>query len=227
MLGTWKSRKKLSWPRSPLTRMSWDFRKYTGVLIGSTLVALAVRLFIIEDYRISSDSMVPALLSGDLVVVAKPTFNLHLPFSNFEVVRIRKPMPGEIVAFVLPEEGMKTFVKRVVAVEGDTVEVKDGKVIVNSKPLEYLEKNGARWEVQPNGSTYQLDGDPAQSKQFGPVDVPKGHFFALGDNRNSSIDSRRWGPVPHSCLKGKVKLVWLSLDPKHSVRWARTLSSVH
>lgn len=171
----------------------------------ATVAALLVRLVLIEDYRISSDSMVPELLTGDLVFVNKAAYNLRFPFSSFRILSLGDPKPGEVVAFSLPEKVTTTFVKRVVAHGGDTIEIRSGQLL----------RNGVTVEGTP------LTGAP----DYGPIDVPLGHFFVLGDNWKDSIDSRAWGPIPNTCLKGRVGLVWLSvgqgavLRPKRTGHW--------
>jgi signal peptidase I len=176
----------------------------------ATVTALTVRLFIIEDYRIASDSMQPGLLKGDLILVSKAAFNLRLPFSNFELARTGAPKRSEVVAFTVPDQGADTFIKRVVALAGDKIEIKDGVLWLNGNAQE------------ENDS---IIGKEAMAN-YGPVDVPAEHFFVLGDNRSESIDSRQWGPIPYSCLKGRVALVWLSVGSEGVLRPQRWLSAV-
>ena len=177
--------------------------------------------------------MYPNLLSGDLVFVSKFDFNLHLPFSTYEIVRFRRPRHSEVVVFSLPDRGMEGFVKRVVAVEGDKVAIKDGTLVVNGTPVRSQLFNGAvlpsekqfhlSWEEEEPGVKYLIQvPDHKNGKDYGPVDVPTGHFFVLNDNREDLNDSRVWGPIPNSCLKGKVALVWLSVSPTGGIRKDRT-----
>src|SRR4051812_9908424 len=107
------------------------FRSFVGVVVTATAIALAVRLFLLEDFRISSSSMFPTLRRGDLVFAAKLAYNVRLPFSSYEIARVRRPDRGEIAVFSLPERGLETYVKRVVAVEGDKVAVHQNKLFVN------------------------------------------------------------------------------------------------
>jgi signal peptidase I len=206
-------------------------KKYVSVFFWATLTALAFRFFLLEDYRIFSDSMSPSLLSGDLVFVTKANFNIRLPFSSYEVVRFRTPQRGEVVAFTLPDHGGETYVKRVVATEGDEVSIRDGLFHLNGKPVtgvgEQQSASHLKFETLDGGSVYPIVWDLAQIPNYGPVHIPKGHFFVLGDNRVQSVDSRTWGPIPYSCLKGKVSLIWMSLGPnglrKERVgRWVRS-----
>lgn len=177
----------------------------------ATVTALTLRLFVIEDYRITSDSMMPNLLKGDLVLVSKSAFNLRLPFSSFELVRTGKPAREDIVAFSVPGSGNETYIKRIVGVGGDRIEIKKGELWLNGEV------------VRPS---YSLSVTDTEVPDYGPIDIPEAHFFALGDKRTDSIDSRVWGPIPYSCLKGRVSLVWLSINHQGQIRSERWLSSI-
>ncbi|NBX75437.1 MAG: signal peptidase I [Proteobacteria bacterium] len=194
----------------------------------ATATALVVRLFVVEDFRISSDSMTPNLLKGDLILVSKSAFNLRLPFSSFELFRTGKPKRSEVVAFSVPEQGTDTYVKRIVALGGDRVEIKEGSLWINGEMAEYQEtpESNQILEKWPSGRSYQITKGKSQLADYGPVDVPADHFFALGDNRSDSVDSRKWGPVPYSCLKGRVALVWISVGSSGGVRPSRWLSAI-
>lgn len=196
--------------------MRHKLRTFVGVLVVATVAALFFRFIILEDYRISSDSMYPTLLSGDLVFVSKSAFNIRLPFSSYQVASVRSPRRSEVVAFTLPERGLDTFVKRVVAIEGDRVSIQDGVLFINDVAAVYqpLKAGETQSMEKTEWGNYPVHFDKLKLKNYGPVDVPKNHFFALGDNREDSVDSRTWGPVPYSCLKGRVALVWLSLNPQ-------------
>lgn len=193
-------------------------------LIG-TFVALCFRLLIVENYRISSASMYPNLWTGDLLLVGKSAFNIRLPFSTYEIVKFKRPDRSAVVAFSLPDHGIETFVKRVVAVEGDRVEIREGKLFVNNEPATYDPVNEGEkvWrEKTPQGVEYLVRFEENPTERYGPVDVPSGYFFAMGDNRLDSVDSRVWGPVPYSCLKGRATFVWLSSDSGGQFRFDRT-----
>ncbi|MBY0371461.1 signal peptidase I [bacterium] len=184
-----------------------------SVFLWATGLALCVRLFLVEDYRVLSDSMLPSLLSGDLVFVSKAHYNVRLPFSTYELFKINKPKRGEVVVFSLPGHGMETYIKRVVALEGDEVSIRKGELYVNGKSAMASTAPTAT-ESFDGGLPHALLWDKKDVPDYGPVLVPQGHFFALGDNRVQSLDSRNFGPVPLSCLKGKVSLIWLSVGPQ-------------
>ena len=198
--------------------ISLRLKRTIGTFFWATFVALSIRLFVIEDFRIFSDSMSPTLLSGDLIFVTKSAFNLRLPFSSYEVLKIRRPRRGEVVAFSLPDHGWETYVKRVVAIEGDEVSIRDGQLLINGNRVGLQQGEDAsshvQWESIETGLSYPIVWDRSQIPNYGPVQVPQGHYFVLGDNRVKSVDSRSWGPIPYSCLKGKVSLIWLSLGPE-------------
>jgi signal peptidase I len=213
------------------------------LFVVATVIALSVRLLFLENYHIISNSMLPNLLSGDIVFVNKMAFNFRLPFSSYELVKFKRPIRSEVIAFSLPDRGIDTFVKRVVAIEGDRVEIKNGKLFINNAPVSYApvsetrqrdlaalsSPEGGEWllEHPPQGNPYLIQFEKTPTEHYGPVDVPKNHFFAMGDNRNDSIDSRVWGPVPYSCLKGKVGVVWWSTDPSGIFRRNRTAMRVN
>ena len=175
------------------------FKSFAIVVVVATAVALSVRLFVIESFRVISHSMVPTLNDGDIVFVSKMAYNMRVPFSTYELLRTGKPKANEVVAFSLPDKGGETFIKRVVGVEGDQVQIRGGKVFINDKEV-------------------QTFGKGPIAGEYGPVDVPTGHFFAMGDNSGDSTDSRTWGPIPDSCLKGRVALVWFSIDDSGGLR---------
>lgn len=186
-----------------------------NLFLIATGVALLFRAFVIEDYRIASNSMFPNLETGKMIFVSKSSFSLKLPFSSYEIIKFSSPKRSDIVAFSLPGKNQRTYVKRVVAIAGDRVELKNGDLYINGELSKYSDEAPASRLVasasgmvkseqilghEPHKVTVNKDKLP----NYGPVDVPPNHFFALGDNRSDSIDSRSWGPVPYSNLKGRV-----------------------
>lgn len=207
-------------------------RGWISLFLLATVVALGVRLWIVEGFRLSSSSMYPTLLEGDLFLISKFAYSARLPFSSYELLTWRRPRRGEVVAFSLPDRGLDTFIKRVVALEGESVAIRDGKISVNGITLEYRDPDTSAapapspegqevWEEGAEGDRYSAWLPTKGMADFGPVDVPPGHFFALGDNRADSVDSRRWGPVPYSLLRGRVAFVGLSVAPGGGLRSGR------
>jgi signal peptidase I len=209
--------------------MNAGWKSLFTVFFGVTLAALLVRLFLFENYRVVSDSMNPTLLEGDFVAVSKFNFNVHVPFSSFELVRWRHPERSEIVLYTLPDHGFTTYAQRVVGVEGDRIEVREGILLVNGKAAHYDAEDGSdefffeRFDDRP---AYRVKRGPGKIENYGPVDVPAGSFFALGDNRTDSSDGRAWGPLPYATLKGKPALIWLSFDPSGQLSKGRSVSRI-
>ena len=201
-----------------------------------TLFGLCVRFFLIEDYRVVSNSMAPALSAGDLVFVSKSSYSIKLPFSQYEVLKFGSPKRGEVVALSTPTTESSTYIKRVVGLAGDEVVVRGGRLFLNGEPVELeKEKDPKRkvaeqktegWEKLAGTEPYLARYSDGKIREYGPVLIPNGHFFVLGDNRTGSIDSRKWGPIPVSYLKGRVWKVWASVDSSGSFRPKRAWLSV-
>jgi signal peptidase I len=133
-------------------------------------------------------------------------------------------LKGEIVAFSLPEHPLDSFVKRIVAVEGDTLQIVDGVLKVNQHLAEYTPVVGgdlSHVNEKNEWGEYIISQGNNSVRDYGPIDIPKGHFFVLGDNRSDSLDSRTWGPIPYSCLNGRAEMVWLSVQSSTGIRTER------
>ena len=209
-------------------------REYAQSIGIAVMIALVLRAFVVEAFKIPSGSMIPTLQVGDYIFVNKFLYGLRVPFTNLKVAsELRKPRRGEVIVFVYPVEPDKDFIKRIVAVEGDTVEIRDNVVHINGTPLQrveqqtdchyfdYEEAQGHWFQrtcdgfSEKNGSNqytaiYRKDGLPSS---FDAVTVPLGAVFVMGDNRDYSNDSRYWGFVPLSHVKGRAMVVWWSAGP--------------
>jgi signal peptidase I len=180
----------------------------TELIVEPTAKALS------RAYKVPAGSMIPTLLIGDHVLTDGFTFGprFRLPSLGWTLGRlpaIREPRAGEIVIFDFPKKPAQAFIKRVVAVAGDTVEMRDERLYVNGVL------------VREPFATYERGGIPV-SLRFGPTTVPTGSVFVMGDNRDSSYDSRFWGPVPLDNVTGVARAVYWSWDAEHrSVRWNR------
>ncbi len=177
-------------------KKSWA-RELAEIIITALLLAFVIKVFVFELYKIPSGSMIPTLLVGDRIVVVKYVYGPRLPFISVRLPGIREPKIGDIVVFKSPDDPNKSFIKRFIASEGDTVEIKNGKLLVNGKVVE--DPPAFRRVYYYNRGDYGIEGKP--------ITVPKDSYFVLGDNSASSKDSRYWGFVPKNYLIGKAVLV--------------------
>jgi signal peptidase I len=179
-------------------------------LIVIVMIVLLIRAFVAQAYNIPSGSMKPTLLVGDFILV------------NKLVYRFSEPRRGDIVVFKYPIEPKIDFIKRIVALPGEEVEVRNNQVFINGKPLPLIEvgrgeENGLRKviyeEVMPEGIKHKVqfyEDFPFSKRDFGPVVVPPNHYFVMGDNRDNSEDSRYWGFLPKENVVGKAFVIYFS-----------------
>lgn len=181
-------------------------------LIWAVVIALFVRAFFVQAYKIPSSSMEPTLLVGDHILVIKCLYGIRIPFIGKQLIEFSEPKRGEIVVFVYPRDPKKDFIKRVIGLPGEQVEIRDKRVFISGRPLE------DPWGVWEKGEVQRPD--------FGPVKVPEGHYFVMGDNRDNSMDSRYWGFVPRDNLIGRAFIIYWSWNSHgrgilDKVRWGR------
>lgn len=207
------------------------------------VVVSLVRVFLVQAFNIPSGSMKPTLLVGDFILVNKLVYgnwDLGIPFTNIVFYhknnRIAQIDRGDVIVFKYPEDPSIDFIKRVVGLPGDIVEVKDDIVYVNGKPLErkpagYYEEENEKVKKYTE-TTFRRDGSPYSytimevedgiGADFGPVQVPPNSYFVLGDNRDNSKDSRFWGFVPDDYVVGQAFVIYFSIDlKKPSIRVSR------
>lgn len=219
------------------------FRNYFESLISAVLIALLIRAFVLAAYRIPTISMQPTLLVGDFVFAYKLPYGVRIPFTQTKLLSGASPQRGALVAFRFPNDERLIFIKRVAALPGDTIEIKNRRLYINGEAAIYekieddLKIEGQEYylflneNIKDSVRQIMVSKEGAESN-YGPEIVPPGHFFALGDNRNSSDDSRYWGMIPLKNIESRVFLIWLSLDWKNkqngwpSIRWERIFSSV-
>lgn len=197
-------------------------RDWVEALVVAFVIAMIIRAFILQAYRIPSSSMEDTLLKGDHILATKYNYGLTVPFTTRKIWGgDRVPKRGDIVIFTFPGNHAMDFVKRVIGVPGDTIEVKEKNVYVNGKPLNL----GVEKHTDPFILT---QGQGAVRDNFGPVKVEPGTCFAMGDNRDQSYDSRFWGFVPIQNIKGKAFIIYFSWDSvKHWIRFGRIGHIVH
>ena len=196
------------------------FREYGEAILIAVILALFIRTFVVQAFKIPSGSMKPTLLVGDHILVNKFIYGVKVPFSNITLIPLKDPKRGDIVVFKFPEDPKKDFIKRVIAVAGDTVQIRNKKVYINDKPME-----------DPYGThldPHLIPGGARPRDNLGPVTVPPNSFFVMGDNRDHSYDSRFWGFVNQSAVKGKAFIIYWSWDKENSgIRWRRLGDLIH
>jgi len=204
------------------------FREYAEAIIIALVLALFIRTFIVQAFKIPSGSMLPTLQIGDHILVNKFIYGVKMPFSGTILIPIKDPKPNDIVVFQFPRDPKLDYIKRVIAVAGDTVEMRGKKVYINGKP--YDDKYG----VYTDSRILPASASPRDN--FGPVTVPGDHIFVMGDNRDNSFDGRFWGFVDLKAVRGKAFIVYwswdvqkplLSVDRFTSVRWGRIGDILH
>jgi signal peptidase I len=194
-------------------------RENIEAIVIAFLIAIVIRTFAVQAFKIPSGSMLTTLQIGDHILVNKIILGtpIDIPFTNINLFRmpgIREPKRGDIVVFKYPEDPKRDFIKRVIAVGGDVVESKDKSIFVNNIKLTEPYIQHVDMLVKPR----ILD----KRDNFGPVTVPKGMVFVMGDNRDQSYDSRFWGFVDEKQIKGKAMIIYWSWDgDKTWVRFSR------
>jgi signal peptidase I len=179
---------------------------------------------------------------GDFLLVNKLVYGAEVPFTHKRLPRLREPQRGDVIVFEYPEDPTKNFVKRLIGVPGDTVEMRDAVLVRNGVviPEKYVEHTEPDMDPAPEDFRWQKDyvlrtgptanGYHPSRNNWGPLVVPKGNYFVLGDNRDNSLDSRYWGFVPDSLVKGRPFVIYYSYSPDSSdgsfawlthIRWTR------
>ncbi len=187
-------------------------KEYAEAIITALILALVIRAYVIQAFKIPSGSMIPTLLIGDHLLVNKFIYGTKIPFTDRRVLIFKKPERGDIIVFKYPENPKKDFIKRVIATGGDVIEERDKTVYVNGKAV--IEPY-----TQHSDSGIKPGNDPRDN--FRPLTVPKGKVFVMGDNRDQSYDSRYWGFVDLKEIKGKALIIYWSWDPDNWSRFNR------
>jgi len=173
------------------------WRDYFENVIVAIFLALFVRTFIMTGYKVPSNAMSPILLPGDFIFSYRLPYGLKIPLTQIRLAG-GEPKRSEIIVFTFPDQPRVNFVKRVIGLPGDRIEIKNNELFIN--------------EIKMNNSDSLKQGVDIVVKNFGPIVVPPNEVFVLGDNWNSNDDFRSWGTVPIDRIEGKVILIWLSLD---------------
>lgn len=201
-------------PAVTRTSKKGKLRENIEAIVIAVILAMFIRTFVVQAFKIPSGSMQDTLLVGDYILVNKFIYGVKAPFTDYTVIPVKDPRRGDVVVFRYPEDPSKDFIKRVVAVGGDTVEIRHKQVYVNGERQElpqaiHVDARMIPQSVQPRDF-------------FGPVTVPEDKLFTMGDNRDESNDSRFWGFVDVSALRGKAFMIYWSWDSDDfGVRWSR------
>ena len=232
-------------------RLTWIW-EWAKVFPAAVLLFLGLRAFLVEAYKIPSGSMERTLLVGDFLLVNKLVYGAEIPFSNARLPALRAPKRGDVVVFEFPLDPSQNFVKRLVGLPGDTLSMRDGALVLNGvqqaegyvvrtepevDPLNdefrwqrgYLVNTAVAANAPRDEVTIGAPGYRPSRNNWGPLVVPPKHLFMLGDNRDNSRDSRYWGFVPDSLVRGTPLIVYYSFRPDSGtaapwltgIRWSR------
>jgi signal peptidase I len=209
-------------------------REYFESICVAVILALFVRTFVVQAFKIPTGSMENNLLIGDHLLVNKFVFAPTLTAAEQLLLPIDPIRRGDIIVFKYPEDPERDFIKRVIGLPGETIELRNKKVHINGKPIDepyvhYLFPPEESGPGAPDFTSFDV------RSSYGPVTVPEGHYFMMGDNRDNSQDSRYWGFMPRSYVKGKALFVYFSLGDAPSgigglfgnIRWDRLLHQIH
>ncbi|MBZ0270981.1 signal peptidase I [bacterium] len=220
----------------PVWRTS-TVREYVEAIVVALVLALFIRQFIVQAFKIPSGSMIPTLRIGDQLLVNKFIYGFDVPFVKRKILPFRGPRRGEIIVFRFPSDPSKDYIKRVVGVPGDHVRMEKKRLYINGEEVEreYIGEYRYTEDEDPSGTVFNeklgtydhpiLLADPIAS----PMDsfslvVPEGKYFCMGDNRDRSNDSRYWGFVDAHLILGKAMVIYFSWPP---AQWTRILDVVH
>ena len=206
--------------RAPLTAATTPSRKslireYGEAIFIAVLLALVIRQFAVQAFTIPSGSMMDTLLIGDYILVNKFLFGAEIPFTDVHLPGLRAPARGDVIVFKYPNDESRDFIKRIIALGGDTVQVRDNQVWLNGtlQDESYVRPGSFRQNPSTHcGYMYACD----------PLVVPAGSYFVMGDNRDNYQDSRYWGFVKREKIRGKAFLIYWSWNgDSHWLRWRR------
>ena len=199
---------------SSVKKTKSKLREFIESILTAAVIAALVITFVIQAFKIPSSSMVPTLLIGDHLFVNKFIYGVKIPILRKTIIPITDPKRGDVIVFIFPEDRSKDFIKRVIGTGGDKIEIKNKQIILNGKP--YKDTIG----IYTDASVFAAEAQPRDN--FGPVTVPQGSLFVMGDNRDHSLDSRFWGFVDLKDVQGKAFILYWSWDAEeNTVRWSR------
>jgi signal peptidase I len=213
-----KATELASAPAAVTRRRKSIVREYAEAIAIAVLLALVIRTLIVQAFTIPSGSMMDTLLVGDYILVNKFLYGPELPFTEWRTFALRHPRRGDIVVFKYPQDEKRDFIKRIVGLPGEEVQVRGQRVFINGQALTepYVKRADT---PAPAGTS---PGYCGYAYACEPTLVPPASYFVMGDNRDNSQDSRYWGFVTEDKIKGKAFLIYWSWDSeKHWLRWWR------
>jgi signal peptidase I len=206
--------------------------EYARAFFPVILIVFALRSFVVEPFRIPSGSMLPSLVVGDFILVNKFGYGIRLPVINAKIIKVGEPQRGDVAVFRYPRDPSVNYIKRIIGLPGDHIVYDNKKLYINGKMMpqgpatSYAVKLDGRLEYETARVTENLDGvkhsillSPRPDTSVSEFDVPPGHYFVMGDNRDHSNDSRYWGFVPEANLVGKAFFIWFSWDHTRASPW--------
>jgi len=189
-------------------------RENIEAIILAVILALFIRCFVVQAFKIPSGSMKQTLLIGDHILVNKFIYGVKIPFINKTIIPVKNPKRGDIIVFKFPEDPKKDFIKRVIGIAGDRIKIRNKQIYINNIKLNH--------DFGIHMDPHIIPGAFQPRDNFGPVTVPENSLFVMGDNRDRSYDSRFWGFVDLKAVKGKAFIVYWSWDKGNfGVRWNR------
>jgi len=206
-------------------------RELAEIAVIAVIAVFIIRAFVVQAFRIPTGSMENTLVTGDFLLVNKCVYGAEVPFIGWRLPKFRNPEPGDVIIFKYPEDPEIDYIKRLIAVGGQTVEIRDKELYVDG--IRYEDPPGAQniYSLMPKGipdPDIFPPGADFNRDNYGPYTVPEGHLFMMGDNRDNSLDSRYWGPLPEDYVIGKAMVIYWSWDSAMpllkklmNVRWSR------
>lgn len=187
-------------------------REYAEAIVVAVLLTMFIRSFAFQAFRIPTGSMENTLLVGDFLFVNKFLYGAHIPFTDARLPALRQPRHGDIIVFKFPRDPSRDFIKRLVGAPGDTLQIKDKVVYLNGDPQTepYVHFSSSRVEPITYKQPSIYPPGAGNRDNYGPVVVPPGHYFMMGDNRDNSDDSRFWGFLDEKLIKGKATFIYWS-----------------
>lgn len=196
------------------------FRENVEAILIAVIIALFIRTFVVQAFKIPSGSMKPTLQVGDHILVNKFIYGVKIPYLSTVVLPVKDPQRGDIVVFKFPVDPRKDFIKRVIALPGDVVEIRDKTIFINARRVNH--------DFGVFSDPRTIAGNLKPRDNLGPITVPKDALFVMGDNRDESFDSRFWGFVPIRDVSGKAFIIYWSWDSDDfNVRWRRLARLLH